>query len=48
LVTSNGPNSPAAIDTTNTTLVTHNLNISGGTKAGNYSQIITYTVLATF
>ncbi|MEI6728743.1 MAG: LamG domain-containing protein, partial [bacterium] len=48
LISSNGPNSPAATDLTNTSLITHQLNISNATKAGNYSQTITYTVLATF
>jgi hypothetical protein len=48
LIASNGPNLPAATDLTNTSLITHQLNISNATKAGNYSQTITYTVLATF
>ncbi|MFA4954984.1 MAG: hypothetical protein WC641_06765 [Patescibacteria group bacterium] len=35
-------------DLTNTTLVKHFANIHTGTPAGNYSQVVTYTVTATF
>lgn len=48
LITGNGPNNPATTDLTNTSLVTHLLNVSNTTRPGNYSQTITYTVLATF
>ena len=42
------PNLPLLSDTTNTILMTHNLNISPATPAGNYSQKITYTLVAGF
>ncbi len=42
------PNLPLIGDTTNTILMTHNLNISPGTPAGNYSQKITYSLVAGF
>jgi len=45
---SNGPNLPAGTDTTNSALVTHNLNISGNTIAGDYIQQVTYTVAPNF
>lgn len=45
---SNGPNLPGTTDTTNTALVTHNLNISGNTVAGDYIQQVTYTVAPNF
>jgi hypothetical protein len=44
LITSTGANEPATIDTTNTVLVNHNLNISSQTDAGLYNQSVTYTV----
>ena len=44
----NGPNVPAATDTANTTLVTHNLNVSADTRGGSYTQQITYTVVPKF
>jgi hypothetical protein len=40
-----GPNSPANTDTVNTSLVTHNLNISASTPAGQYTQSVIYTVI---
>ena len=43
-----GANFPGAVDTTNSTLVNHNLNISAVTPAGQYSQIATYTVISKF
>jgi hypothetical protein len=45
LLETTGPNAPAATDTTNTSLVTHNLNISASTPAGQYTQNVTYTVI---
>jgi len=48
ILTSLGTNSPGAIDLVNTSLITHNLNISDGTVAGSYTQTITYTVTASF
>jgi hypothetical protein len=48
LLTSSGSNSPGATDTTNTPLVSHFFNISGGTPPGNYTQSITYTVAPSF
>lgn len=44
----NGPNSPSSTDTTNTALVSHNVNISGQTEAGNYTQRVIYTVVPSF
>lgn len=43
-----GPNSPGSTDTTNTALVSHNVNISGQTEAGNYTQRVVYTVVPSF
>jgi hypothetical protein len=48
LITVDGPNSPAATDTTNTTLVTHRAAIDAATAAGLYTQLVTYTVSATY
>lgn len=48
LISATGQNAPGATDLINTSLITHNLNISDATRAGNYTQTITYTVLATF
>ena len=49
LLTSTGVNGPAASgDTANTVLVTHYLNISGNTEAGNYTQSSTYTIIPNF
>lgn len=48
IYTSSGTNNPGATDTTNTALVTHRAAIDGGTNTGNYSQIMTYRVTATF
>ena len=38
----------SAPNLTNTTLVKHFANISGGTPAGSYSQVVTYTVTGSF
>lgn len=48
LYSSNGINLPGLTDTTNTALITHNLNISGNTIAGDYVQQVTYTVVPNF
>jgi hypothetical protein len=48
ILTATGPNSPAGTDTTNTSLVTHNLNIAADTPPGIYTQSITYTVVPEF
>jgi hypothetical protein len=48
ILAATGPNLPGSTDTTNTTLVTHNANISGQTEAGNYSQRVIYTVVPSF
>jgi hypothetical protein len=48
LLSITGTNQPSQADTTNTALVTHNLNISGDTKAGQYTQQIIYTVVPRF
>lgn len=48
LYTASGPNNPGATDTTNTALVTHRAAIDGGTNTGNYNQVVTYRVTATF
>jgi hypothetical protein len=50
IMTSTSANLPntAAADTTNTAIVTHNLNIGSGTPAGTYSQLVYYTVVAGF
>lgn len=48
LYTSNGTNQPASTDTTNTALVTHRVAINAGTSTGNYQQIVTYYVSASF
>jgi Domain of unknown function (DUF2341) len=41
-------NLPISPDTTNTILVTHNLNTSVSTPSGNYTQNIIYTVIPSF
>jgi hypothetical protein len=46
MVTATGPNNP--VNSSQSSLVTHNLAIDGGTPAGYYSQSITYSVTATF
>lgn len=49
LYNSAGQNNPnPAGDITNTALVTHRAAIDAATATGNYNQIVTYTVLATF
>jgi hypothetical protein len=48
LYTASGANAPSTNDTTNTALVNHNLNISAITKAGQYTQSVTYTVIPVF
>jgi hypothetical protein len=48
MLQSTGINSPISTDTTNTSLVTHKLNISKTTPPGNYTQKVTYTVSSTF
>jgi hypothetical protein len=48
IISATGANSPSATDTTNTSLITHNLNISPTTLPGRYSQTITYTVTSGF
>ena len=45
---SNGPNAPAATDTTNTALITHEAAIQADTPAGVYTQTVTYTVAPQF
>lgn len=46
--TGNGTNNPGGTDTTNTALVTHRAAMDGDTATGSYSQLVTYTVSATF
>jgi hypothetical protein len=49
LLTSDGPNSPAATgETTNSSLVTHNAGIDPSTAPGLYTQTVTYTVNPSF
>lgn len=49
LLTANKPNNPATSgDTTNTSLVTHNLGITTDTPTGSYQQTVTYTVSPSF
>ncbi len=48
LYTSNGANQPASTDTTNTALVTHRAAISSSTDTGNYNQLVSYYVSASF
>ena len=43
-----GTNNPGGTDTTNTVLITHRAAMDGDTNTGNYSQLVTYTVSATF
>lgn len=45
ILTSTGINAPASTDVTNSSLITHNLNISGLTRPGIYTQTITYSVI---
>lgn len=45
---SNGPNAPAATDTANTALITHEVAIQADTPAGFYTQTVTYTVTPQF
>lgn len=44
IVESFGPNFPLTTDPTKNIIVTHNLNISGSTAAGSYTQSVIYTV----
>jgi hypothetical protein len=49
LITANKPNNPlASADTTNTTLVRHEGEISTNTPAGLYTQTVTYTIAPSF
>lgn len=49
ILTATKPNSPGATgDTTNTSLITHNLGIDTNTESGSYTQTITYTVAPSF
>jgi hypothetical protein len=48
MITTNGTNNPGSTDTTNTSLVTHSAAMDGDTTTGNYSQLVTYTVSASF
>ena len=48
MIQSAGSNNPLSTDTTNTSLVTHNLNVAPDSVAGSYNQTITYTVIASF
>ncbi len=48
IMTTNGTNNPGTTDTTNTALVTHRAAMDGDTATGNYSQLVTYTVSASF
>lgn len=48
LYTCNGPNAPVSTDTTNTALVTHRAEADSSSSAGSYTQLVTYTVSATF
>lgn len=41
-----GPNNPSGTDTTNTALVTHRAEQDASSAAGNYNQLVTYTVTA--
>ncbi len=41
-------NNPSSPDTTNTALVTHRAEADSGTPAGTYTQLVTYTVSASF
>jgi hypothetical protein len=48
LVNSSKPNNPTAIDTVNTSLVTHEAGIQASTPAGIYTQKVIYTVVPVF
>ena len=48
MIQANNPNQPSITDLTNTTLITHNLNIANDSVAGDYAQTVTYTVVANF
>lgn len=48
LFTGAGTNNPGTTDTTNTALITHRAAMDGDTSTGNYTQLVTYTVSATF
>jgi hypothetical protein len=48
LLSSSGLNAPAAVDTTNTTLVTHRAAIDVNVPTGNYQHTVTYTVTPSF
>jgi hypothetical protein len=48
LVSATGPNNPQTVDTDNTTLITHVAEASSSTPAGTYTQLVTYTVSASF
>ncbi len=48
IIQATGINTPNSIDTTNTALITHKLNISSDTSAGRYTQTVTYTLIPNF
>jgi hypothetical protein len=48
LYSSSGPNNPSTTDTVNTALVTHRAEAGSSTPAGTYTQLVTYTVSASF
>ena len=48
LIVGAGTNNPGTTDTTNTVLITHRAAMDGDTNTGNYSQLVTYTVSASF
>ena len=48
MIQSTGKNSPSATDTVNTSLISHNLNVAPDSIAGDYTQTIAYTVIASF
>jgi len=49
ILTATRPNSPAVSgDTTNTSLITHELGISSNTPSGDFTQTVTYTVAPAF
>lgn len=48
ILSSDGANNPGSTDTTNTSLITHRAAVDGDTGTGNYSQIVTYRVTASF
>jgi hypothetical protein len=48
IISSTGRNSPLPTDTANTILVNHLLNIAADTSAGEYTQNVTYTIIANY